>query len=326
MWLFALTLLLSLSVLRHAEAVAARLGEPYGTLVLTMSVASVEIATVITVMFTGQENPTLARDTIFSVVMLVLNGLVGAMLVLGALRWHEQEYNLQGGKAFVSMIVALAALGLMLPDFTAGTSGFDRRHSVMQVVLSLALYALFLLVQTTRHRVYFLEPEAATSSRERAGHSSLRTHRPLLRDIGLLLINLVLVVALSRPLGVVLNHGIEELGFPSSASALLIAALVLTPEGSAAILAALRNQMQRATNVALGSALSTIALTIPAVLLSGMLTGHAVQLGISRSDLVLLALTLLLSTLTFGSGRTNILQGAIHLALFAAYLMLLFDP
>jgi Ca2+:H+ antiporter len=322
-WLFAVILIAAFAAVRHADAVAAQVGEPLGTLVLTLSVISIEVLMVSAVMLTGADNPTLARDTMYSVVMIVLNGLVGLSLLVGGLRHHEQEYNLQGANAFLALIIPLAALGLILPSYTHSVSG--PRLSILQEIFlmaaSLGLYAVFLAVQTVRHRSYFthLPPRAKEPMDHHEASLSTQLHALLL------LAYLVPVVVLSEQVGLPLEHSVERIDAPPELAGLLVALLILAPEGLAALRGALANQLQRAVNVALGSAAATIGLTVPAVLAIGLWTGELVVLGLDDEDTVLLSLTLLVSVVTFSSGRTNVLQGAVHLVLFLAYVLLIFD-
>jgi Ca2+:H+ antiporter len=323
-WLFAAIVWGAQAVVRHADQLAVRLGEPYGTLILTLSVASIEMVTVAQVMLTGEENPTLARDTMFSAVMIVLNGLIGLTLLLGGLRYREQAYNLRGVNSYLSLIVVLSVLGMIMPNFTAASGG--PAHSLagqrFLIVMSIGLYAVFLAIQTTRHRAYFIvkhegENEAAEQRIEP------QSGRPTAVHAGLLAAYLLLVVFLAEKVAIVLNYGIEQLGARPALGALLVALMVLTPEGIGAVEATIGNRLQRAMNILLGSVLATLALTIPAVLVVSMVTGSGVVLGLSGVEGVMLVLTLALAVITFSSGRTNVLQGAVHFVLFLAYLMIL---
>ena len=325
-WLFASIIFGSASVVRHADCLAVLLGEPYGTMILTLSVASIEIMTIAIVMTTGDPNPTLARDTMFSVVMIVLNGLVGLALLLGGLRYKEQEYNLRGVNAYLSVIVALSVFGLVVPNLTVSTPGgtFSRGQEAFLIVMCVGLYAVFLAIQTTRHRAFFLDGmEDGPHTGQSAGHHASIGVRSTPYHTLLLVIYLVLVIFLAEKLAILLNHGIEALGAPSALGALAVAILVLAPEGLGGIRAALANRMQRAVNILLGSVLATLALTIPAVVIIGLSHGTSVVLGLEQVEVAMLVLTLLLSMLTFASGRTNVLQGAVHMMLFLAYVLLL---
>ena len=327
-WLFAMIVVGSVAVVRHADGLAVLLGEPFGTMILTLSVASIEIITIGIVMTTGDPNPTLARDTMFSVVMIVLNGLVGMALLLGALRYHEQEYNLQGVISYLSVIVSLAVFGLIVPNFTETMPGpiFSRGQEAFLILMCLGLYGVFLAIQTTRHRTFFVEVLREEPGRKKSAHDAHRDTldvRTLPYHAMFLVGYLAIVIYLAEKLAVLLNHGLDDLGAPPALGALLVAIMVLAPEGLGGIYAALGNRMQRAVNILLGSVLATLSLTIPAVVTIGMLYGTNVILGLDRVEMVILALTLVVSMLTFASGRTNVLQGAVHVMLFLGYLMLI---
>jgi Ca2+:H+ antiporter len=328
-WLFGVILLSSFAVVRHAESLAVRLGEPLGTLVLTLAVTGIEVAMIAAAMFTGGGNPALARDAMFAVVMIVLNGMVGLSLLLGGLRHHEQTYNLQGANAFLAMILPLAVLGLVLPNFTTSSPGptFSPLQATFLIVMSIGLYGVFLAVQNVRHRHYFISSRSADGSTEgddAERHSDLEV-RSTSYHAGLLVTYFVPVVILSKQIAVPVDYGIHVLGAPKTLGGFLVATLVLSPESLAATRAALANQLQRSVNILLGSVLATIGLTIPAVLAIGLTTGKPIILGLDGVDTTLLSLTLVLSTLTFTVSRTNVLLGAVHLLMFAAYVMLIFE-
>jgi Ca2+:H+ antiporter len=324
-WLFAVILLSSFAVVRHAEALAVKLGEPLGTLVLTLSVTGIEVMMIAAVMYAGPGNAALARDAMFAVVMIVLNGMVGLSLLLGGLRYHEQTYNLQGANAFLAVIVPLAVLGLVLPTYTTSSPGptLSPFQATFLIVMSVGLYGVFLAIQNVRHRDYFIAPDApATETTHHEAHGEVRSvayHAPLL------LAYLLPLVILSKKLAVPLDYGIHVWHAPPALGGFLVAALILSPESLGATRAALANQLQRSVNILLGSVLATISLTIPAVLTIGFLTGQSIILGLDTVDTTLLLLTLGVSTLTFASARTNVLLGAVHLLLFLAYLMLIFE-
>lgn len=328
-WLFCVILLSAFAVVRHVEGLAVRLGEPLGTLVLTLSVTGMEVAMIAAVMYTGYGNSSLARDTMFAVVMIVLNGMVGFSLLLGGLRYHEQTYNLHGANAFLAVIVPLAVLGLVLPNFTVSSAGptFSPLQSTFLIVMSIWLYVVFLAIQTLRHRDYFIAPTSAAIPTEQQG---IETHCRLeVRSTGyhtlLLLAYLLPVVILSKQLAIPIDYGISVLRAPSALGGFLVAVLILSPESLAAVRAALANQLQRSVNILLGSVLATISLTIPAVLTIGFITGKTIILGLDAVDTTLLLLTLAVSMLTFAIERTNVLLGAVHLLLFLAYLSLIFE-
>ena len=322
-WLFAAMLWLSFSVVRHADCLAIKLGEPYGTLILTLSVISIEVIMIAAVMLTGGDNPTLARDTMFAILMIVLNGMVGLTLLLGGLRHREQEYNLQGANAYLSVIIPFAVLGLVLPRFTESTSDASPSTmlAVFLIIMSIALYGIFLGLQTMRHSRYFVQPGGNGNNHDHGGR--------VVRSVGfhalVLLLSMVPVVLLSKSMAKVIDHGIVTIGAPVALGGFLVAVLVLAPEGLSAVRASLANQLQRSMNICLGSALATIGLTIPAVLIVGLATGKVVELGLDDVNLILLLLTLAVAVVNFGSGRTNVLQGLVHLVLFAAYVVVIFD-
>jgi Ca2+:H+ antiporter len=328
LWPFIVILLSSFAVVRHAESLAVKLGEPLGTLLLTLSVTGIEVMMIAAVMYTGHGNAALARDAMFAVVMIVLNGMVGLSLLLGGLRYHEQTYNLQGANAFLAVIVPLAVLGLVLPNFTVSSPGptFSALQATFLIIMSIGLYGVFLAIQNVRHRDYFLAPASAgageSQSADMHAHAEIRSisyHAPLL------LAYLLPVVILSKQIAVPINHGIHVLHAPPTLGGLLVSVLVLFPESLGAARAALANHLQRSVNLLLGSVLASISLTIPAVLTIGFLTNQSIVLGLDAVDTTLLLLTLAMSMLTFASARTNVLLGAVHLLLFLAYLMLVFE-
>jgi Ca2+:H+ antiporter len=326
LWLFAVILWSAVSVVRHADCLAVKWGEPYGTLVLTLSAIAIEVVMISAAMLHGQNNPALGRDAIFAVVMIALNGFVGLVLLLGGLRHGEQYYNLEGVNSYLNVIMTLAVLGLVLPNFTTTTGGptFSTGQQVFLIVVSLFLYAIFLLIQTMRHRGYFMEPERAIVAPGSVDHllhaQSTAFHAPML------VLYLIVVILLAEKFAVPLDNSIEKFGMPQEFGGAIIAALVLAPEGIGAIRADLRNQLQRSINILFGSVLATIGLTIPAVLTISLVTKRPVTLGVQGGNLPLLLLTLAVSVVTFASRKTNILQGCVHLLLFAVFLLLIFSP
>ncbi|HET7446477.1 MAG TPA: calcium:proton antiporter [Methyloceanibacter sp.] len=321
-WLFGTMMWCAFSVVRHAEAVAERLGEPYGTLVLTLSVIIIEVALLASIMLHGENNPTLARDAMLATLMIVLNAMVGTALLMGALRYWEQEYN-AGARAFLVVIASLAVFALIIPNYTKTEP--DPSQAPMKAVLfasiTILFYVVFVIIQTVRHRAFFAEPShSGRTEREHdalhgGGGSSLAFH------VAMLLLTLLPIVLLAQFLAIIVDFGIEDLGLPAPLGGILIAVLVLSPEGLTAFHAALVNHLQRAVNVCLGSALATIGLTIPAVLTIGL-----IHLGLDEVQTVLLILTLFVSGLTFGGVRTNVLQGTVHILLFIVYVALIFSP
>ena len=328
-WLFAVIMWSAFAVVRHADSLAANLGEPYGTLILTLSVISIEVMMIAAVMVTGEDNPTLARDTMYAVLMIVLNGMVGVTLLVGGWRHREQQYNLQGAYAFLAVIVPLSMLGLILPKYTRSTDdpSFSTDQAIFMMVLSIGIYAVFLGIQTVRHRGHFTQPVSEThaDTAEASDHHALLDVRSSPYHAVMLVLYLAPLVVLAKHLAFPINHGIEVLALPHALGGFVVAILVLSPEAMSSVRAALSNALQRSINILLGSALATISLTIPAVLLIGMATDEHVVLGLSDEEALMLVVTLLVSVLTFAGGRTNVLQGAVHILLFLAYIMLIFD-
>jgi Ca2+:H+ antiporter len=326
LWLFAVILWSAVAVVRHADCLAVKWGEPYGTLVLTLSAISVEVVMISAAMLHGQNNPTLGRDAIFAVVMIALNGFVGLVLLLGGLRHGEQYYNLEGVNSYLNVIMTLTVLGLVLPNFTTTTAGptFSTEQQIFLVLVSISLYGIFLLIQTMRHRGYFMESKRAIMAPDSVDHplhvQSTAFHAPML------VLYLIVVILLAEKFAIPLDNSIEKFGMPQEFGGAIIAALVLTPEGIGAIRADLRNQLQRSINLLFGSVLATIGLTIPAVLTISLITKRPVTLGVQGGNLPLLLLTLAVSVVTFTSRKTNILQGCVHLFLFAVFLLLIFAP
>ena len=324
LWLFVAVLWSAISVVRHADCLAVKCGEPYGTLILTLSAITIEVMMISAAMLHGKNNPTLARDMMFAVIMIALNGLIGLSLLLGGLRHHEQNYNLQGASAYLNTIMVLAVLGLVLPNFTTSLSGprFSTVQEVFLATTSIGLYAIFLLIQTTRHSEYFMESKSAALA---LGHHRGPMHSTVYHAV-MLILYLLVVVVLAEKFAIPLDNSIERFGMPQAFGGAIVAGLVLAPEAFSGINAARKNQLQRSVNILHGSVLASIGLTIPAVLTIGMISKRTVTLGIEGGNLPLLLLTLAVSVVTFTSGKTNVLQGCIHLVLFAVFLLLIFCP
>jgi Ca2+:H+ antiporter len=322
-WLFGVVMGSALSVARHADAVAEALGEPYGTLVLTLSATAIEVMSITAVMLHGENNPTLVRDTLFAIVMIILGAMVGASLLLGGIRHREQHYNLQGANLYLSVIIPLAVLTLSLPNFTVTTPGptLSSAQQLFLVVMSVGLYCAFLAIQTGRHRSYFTLEEEDKNKRHRAKKAA----PPIALNAVLLVAYMVPVAFLAEDLALPIDYFVETLHAPAALGGVVIAMLVAMPEAIGATSAALVNNVQRSINIFLGSVLATIGLTVPVMLAISHFTDHAVYLGLESANNLLLMLMLGVSVVTFASGRTNILQGAVHLMLFAAFVMLIFQ-
>lgn len=320
-WLFVTILGSALAVVRHADHLAERLGEPYGTLILTLSITTIEVISITAIMLHGANNPTLARDTLFAVTMIILNGMVGLSLLMGGWKHREQQYNLQGANAYLGVVIPLGILALVMPNFTTSTSGptLSFAQETFLAIISVGLYVSFLALQTKRHRSYFTGAESSHASPRPASLRGLPTH------VVLLLAYMVPVVYLAEKLAQPVDYVVETMGQPAALAGLAMAVLVATPEAVGAVRAARANQMQRSVNIFLGSVLSTIGLTIPAILIISHATMHPITLGLQHTDLALFLLTLTLCLVTFSSGHTNIMQGGVHLILFVCYLFYMFQ-
>ena len=312
------------AAVHHAEVIAARTGEPYGTLVLTMAVTVIEVALIASLMLKPDASPALARDTVFAVIMIVCNGLVGLCALIGGLHHGEVGFRVKGASAYLAVLAPLATLSLVLPNYTLAEPGpvFALSQLVFVSVVTLALYGAFLYIQTGRHQDYFVAAERANAPEPAAGPSP----RAVAWSSALLLASLVAVIALSKTFAAVVEVGIDRIGAPVAAAGVIVAILILLPESVAAVGAARRDELQKSINLALGSSIATIGLTIPAVAAMSMLLGIRLVLGLDPRDMILLALTLLVSVVTFAGGRMNILFGIVHLVIFATYMFLVFVP
>jgi len=316
-------------VIERAEHLAEALGEPLGTLVLTISIVAIEVGLISAVMLGGDANPAVGRDTMFAVVMIVLNGVVGLALLIGGLRHHEQSYSLPGALAYLIVIIPLAVIALILPRFTTttGAGTLSTGQAIAFALCTVVLYGIFLAVQTGRHRGFFVEPGERAEDMPHAGMPHDPAWRAMVKRDTILLVATVLpIVLLSKTLGVILDRGLVEADAPLALGGLLIAMIIFTPEGVSALKAAYRNELQRTVNLCLGACLSTVGLTVPAVLTIGLVTGEDVVLGLDGTGIVLLALTLILSMVTFSGSRTTVLEGAVHVVVFLVFLVLIFSP
>lgn len=309
----------------HAEVIALRVGEPFGTLVLALAVTVIEASLIVMLMLSGGvEAAALARDAVFASVMIVCNGIVGLCLLLGALRHHVLAFQLEGTSPTLSVLTTLATLTLVLPVLTTSTPGptLSPAQLVFAGAVSLALYAVFVFVQTVRHRDYFLPVGVASEE----AHAAPPPAAVALASFALLLVALVAVVGLAKCLAPTIEAGVTAAGVPRAVIGIAIAIIVLLPETGAAVRAALHNRMQTSFNLALGSGLAAIGLTIPAVVATSLAMGLPLTLGLANMEIALLALTFLISVMTLGRGRATVLQGAVHLVLFAVFLFLAVVP
>ena len=316
-----------LASVHHAEVVAHRVGEPFGTLILAVSVTVIEVALIVSMMLAGgTDKSALARDTIFAAVMIICNGVVGLCVIAGGLKHHEQSFRLEGATSAMAALIVLATLSLVLPVFTTSEPGRDF-YSPSQLAFaaaaSLALWAVFVFVQTVRHRDYFLPPG---SPGDESAHAPPPSARLAWSSFGLLLVSLAAVIGLAKALSPTIERVVASAGLPATVIGIVIALLVLAPESWAAVRAARADRLQTSLNLALGSALASIGLTIPTVAILSLVLERPLRLGLSPKDLVLLALTFAVGAITLGTGRTNVLQGAVHLMIFAAFLFLAIVP
>ena len=309
----------------HAEVVALRTSEPFGTLVLAVAVTIIEVALIVSVMIGAPaEKAGLARDTVFAAVMIVCNGIVGLCLLWGGARHHEQGFQVHGASAALAVLAALTILTLVLPNVTTSTPGplLTKSQLIFEGIISLVLYASFVFVQTVRHRDYFLPAGIAGEE----AHAPPPSNTTAVVSAGLLVIALVAVVGLAKSLTPTLEMGIARVDVPKAVVGIVIAGLVLLPEGLAAVRAARSNRLQTSLNLALGSALASIGLTIPAVAIVSIALQQPLELGLGAKDQLLLALTLLVGVITLGTGRTTVLQGVVHLVIFAVFLFFAVVP
>ncbi|PBB39492.1 ionic transporter [Mesorhizobium sp. WSM3868] len=311
-------------VLDHAEGVARRVGEPYGTLVLTFAVTAIEVSIIVSMMLHGENNPTLARESVFSTVMIISTGVVGTCLTLGGWRHRKQAIVRQGTSAYLAVLIALTVMTLVLPTYTQTTDPgtFSAGQLGFVSVLSVLLYASFVFAQTVRHRDDFVQ--------ERAHGVSMRTalHESLSLGVLLLLSGLIGIVMLAEQVAAGVEDTLVAYQVTQADSIVgaMIAGLVLMPEAISAVRASLNNELQRGLNVAMGSACATIGLTIPAVAAASLLTGRGLTLGLPAADAVLLALALFICSVSFSTERTTFLTGMVHIVVFFTYVFLIFVP
>jgi Ca2+:H+ antiporter len=310
----------------HAEVVAHRVGEPLGTLVLALAVTAIETALIVSMMMAGGEDmAVLPRDSIYAAVMIICTGVVGLCVLAGGLAHREQTFRVEGAGAGLAALVVMSSLTLVLPVFTTTAPGGT--YSVSQLafvaVSSAVLWAIFVFIQTVRHRDYFIP---AGHAEDPDFHAEPPTSRAAWMSFGLLLVCLVSVVGLAKALSPTIDRAVEAAGAPRAVVGIVIAALVLLPETWAAVRAARANRLQSSMNLAVGSALACIGLTVPAVVVASMALDLPLVLGLQPKDIAMLATTFLVSGVTLGTGRTYVMQGAVHLLLFAAFLFLAVVP
>lgn len=315
-----------LAAVHHAEVIAHRVGEPFGTLILAIAVTIIEVSLIVSLMLAGGESTAaLARDTVFAAVMIILTGIIGSCLLVGGYRFREQIYGKFAVSAALVTLTAITVLTLILPNYTTSIAGpeYNKSQLIFVAIISLVLYGTFVMVQTVRHRDYFL-PSMADSNKE--VHADPPTSATAIASVVFLLVCLGAVVLLAKALAPTIENSVLEIGAPKSLVGVIIAFVILLPEGFAAIRAARKNRLQTSLNLALGSALASIGLTIPAVAVVSIFTGFSVTLGIDTKSTLLLILSLFTIMLSFGTGRTTILQGVVLLVIFAVYLFTTIVP
>lgn len=319
-WLFGVILGAAFGVVHHAETLAHKYGEPYGTLILTLAVIGIEVIMISAIMLHEENEPTFARDTIYSVLMIIFNGLIGLAMLLGGIKFGEQQFNFKSANAYFSMILTHVGLGLFITMYIP--EEFIIHYDVFLIFSSVVLYIIFLRIQTREHRHFFTyerEQPVTVLSPSFTGKGKSGAYHILV------LIGTILTISyLAESLAVVTDEGFDLLGIPQQLASLMVALLILAPEGLTAIRAGLNNEKQRVVNISLGSALATITLTIPAVLIIGFITNKDVILGLTPIQATMVGFSLLIGMNTYQGGETNRLLGAVHFVLFAAYLLLIF--
>ena len=315
-----------MAAVHHAEVIAHRVGEPFGTLVLALAVTVIEASLILSMMIAGgSEMAVLPRDTIYAAIMIICNGVVGLCLLLGGLAHREQAFRVEGAGSGLAALIVMAALTLVLPVFTtsSGPGSYTSAQLLFVATTSAVLWAVFVFVQTVRHRDYFLPP-AGTGDPD--AHAEPPSKRETWLSLALLLVSLVAVVGLAKVLSPTIEQLVARAGAPRAVVGIVIALVVLLPETVAAARAARADRLQTSMNLAIGSALASIGLTIPVVVIAAIVFQLPLLLGLEPKELVLLAVTFIVTTVTLGSGRTHIMQGAVHLVLFAAFLFLAIVP
>jgi Ca2+:H+ antiporter len=314
------------TAVHHTEVIAHRIGEPFGTLVLAITITLIEVALIVSLMISaGGETTTLARDTVFASIMLIMTGLTGLCLLIGGRHHREQTFRLDGVSAALATLATITALTLVFPNFTVTATGplYSASQLGVVAVVSLLLYGTFIFVQTVRHRDYFL-PSGASSDHD--AHAAPPSNKVTFLSAGVLAVSLIIVVATAEILAPHIESAVLLMHAPKELVGVIISSIVLMPEGYAAIRAARRNRLQTSLNLTLGSALASIGFTIPAIAIISLFNGWSLSLGLPPKETVLLALALFVSTLSLNTGRTTVLQGAVHLGIFLVYVFTVIVP
>ena len=325
-------------VVKEADELAHKLGEPYGTLILTLSIVSIEVILIVAMMFGPEDNPTIGKDSIFSVMMIIMNLVLGLCILLGGLRHGEQEYNAQGTITYLSMIIMLGGISMMIPNFIEG-KGNGEFTSVQAGSISgliILLYGFFLAYQMKGYRHLYIQPKPGqmeilfnqrNESQQTDGHGNEKVSKKEVLLRTLVLLGMILpIVLLSHNLATLVDYGIKEMNLPPLLGGVLIAIIVFTPESMTAVKAAMNNEFQRAINLCHGAFVSTVGLTVPAVLIIGLIASKTVLFGMTSTETILFVITLVLSMLSFSGRRTAPIVGIMHLVLFAVFVILIFNP
>ncbi|SDL68794.1 calcium:proton antiporter [Pedobacter antarcticus] len=328
-------------VVKEADELAHKLGEPYGTLILTLSIVSIEVILISAVMLGPGEFPTIGKDSIFSVMMIIMNLVIGLCILLGGLKYGEQEYNAQGAMSYLGMIIMLGSIGMMLPNFIegAGNGIFSNTQAIVLSSLIIILYGFFLLLQMKGYRHLYIQPQKGKMEIPFAERNSdlltitgpvddpsKSNKNEIIIRSAVLIVTILPIVLLSHNMATVVDYGIKAANLPPLLGGVLIAIIVFTPESMTAVKAALNNEFQRAINLCHGAFVSTVGLTVPSVLIVGLITGKTVLFGLTATEMILFIITLLLSLMTFLGKRTTPMVGIMHLVLFLVFIMLIFNP
>lgn len=325
-------------VVKEADELAHKLGEPYGTLILTLSIVSIEVILIVAMMFGPEDNPTIGKDSIFSVMMIIMNLVLGLCILLGGLRHGEQEYNAQGTITYLSMIIMLGGISMMIPNFIEGKGNgeFTTVQAASISGLVILLYGFFLAYQMKGYRHLYIQPKPGqmeilfsqrNESQQTDGHGNEKVSKKEVLLRTLVLLGMILpIVLLSHNLATLVDYGIKEMNLPPLLGGVLIAIIVFTPESMTAVKAAMNNEFQRAINLCHGAFVSTVGLTVPAVLIIGLIASKTVLFGMTTTETILFVITLILSMLSFSGRRTAPIVGIMHLVLFAVFVILIFNP
>jgi Ca2+:H+ antiporter len=308
----------SMRVAHHAEILAERFGEPYGTMILTSSAVIVEVV-MLAILMMNSDQPTLARDTVYAAVMIDINGIIGIAAIIGGLRHGEQKYNLDASNSYIAMLLVSIGVAMFIPDFVPQESW--KAYSVFTIAVMVILYAVFLRIQTVEHRYFFRYHKPGAAAAQDHGHAA---DVSVGKHVGLLILAVVLIGVLAEILSVLLEPATELIGLPAALPAVMIAVISASPEILTAMRAALRDEMQTVINIALGASLSTVLLTVPVIELIALITGARIDMGITAVQAAMLLLTLLAAMINLHDGESNVLEGAVLFALFATFVALTF--